>query len=162
MGIKSQKDFFSGLLLMAFGVSFASGASSYKIGDAAKMGPGYFPMLVSILLAVLGAIITLQSLVIRINNDDKVGKLAWKPLFCIISANLVFGAMLGGLPRIGIPPMGMIVAIFALTFIASLAQDAFSLKAVAALASVLSIVSYLVFVVLLKLQLPVWPAFITG
>ena len=67
-----------------------------------------------------------------------------------------------GLPSIGLPPMGLVVAIYALTLIASLAGDQFQLKGVLVLATVLSVGSYLAFVVALNLQFPVWPTFITG
>ena len=66
------------------------------------------------------------------------------------------------LPSIGLPPMGLVVAIYALTLIASLAGDQFQLKGVLVLATVLSVGSYLAFVVALNLQFPVWPTFITG
>jgi len=52
--IKSQKDFFSGLMFAIIGAGFAWGATSYSVGTGARMGPGYFPMLLGILLAVLG------------------------------------------------------------------------------------------------------------
>ena len=162
MNIKSQKDFFSGLLFMSVGVAFAWGANNYNVGSGARMGPGYFPLLLGILMAVLGAVITFNALVIETEDGDKIGKWAWKPLFFIIAANLVFGVLLGGLPSVGIPAMGMILAIYALTFIASLAGEEFNFKAVAVLATVLSIMSYLAFILLLKLQFPVWPTFITG
>jgi hypothetical protein len=74
----------------------------------------------------------------------------------------VFGLMLGGLPSVKIPAMGLIVGIYALTFIASLAGEEFRVKEVAILATILAIMSYLAFIVLLKLQFPVWPTFITG
>ena len=70
--------------------------------------------------------------------------------------------MLGGLPSIKFPAFGLIVAIYALTFVASMAGEEFNLKEVAVLATVLAIMSYLAFILLLKLQFPVWPAFITG
>lgn len=149
-------------MFSAVGVAFAWGASLYKVGTGARMGPGYFPLLLGILMAVLGAAIVLESLVVQTEDGEKIGKWAWKPLFFIISANLVFGLMLGGLPSIGIPAMGLIAGIYALTFIASLAGDAFKLKEVVILATVLAIMSYLAFIVLLKLQFPVWPTFIAG
>ena len=52
--IKSQKDFFSGLMFTAAGVAFAVGAQTYTVGTAARMGPGYFPFYIGLLL-VLGA-----------------------------------------------------------------------------------------------------------
>ena len=162
MTIKSQKDFFSGLMFMVVGVAFAWGASTYSIGSGARMGPGYFPLMLGILLAILGVLITFESMVVETEDGEKIGTWAWKPLFFIISANLVFGVMLGGLPAIKIPAMGLIVGIYALTFIASLAGEEFKLKQVLILATVLAIMSYLAFIVLLKLQFPVWPTFITG
>lgn len=162
MRIKSQKDFFAGLLYVVIGGGFAIGATNYTVGNAARMGPGYFPLLVGILLAILGAIIVVKSLVVETPDGDKIGKWAWKPLIFIILANVVFGVLLGGLPSIGLPPMGMVIAIYALTLIASAAGDEFSIKTCLILASVLAVGSYLAFIVVLKLQFPVWPAFITG
>ena len=45
MKIKSQKDFFAGLMFMGVGVAFAWGATTYNVGNGARMGPGYFPLL---------------------------------------------------------------------------------------------------------------------
>ena len=162
MNIKSQKDFFSGLMFMGVGVAFAWGATTYSVGNGARMGPGYFPLMLGVMLAILGAVITFESLVVETEDGEKIGAFAWKPLFFIIAANLVFGLMLGGLPSLKIPAMGLIVGIYALTFIASLAGEEFKLKQVVILATVLAIMSYLAFIVLLKLQFPVWPTFITG
>jgi hypothetical protein len=162
MNIKSQKDFFSGLMFMGVGAAFAWGATTYSIGSGARMGPGYFPLVLGLLLAMLGAIITFKALVIETEDGEKMGAWAWKPLFFIIVANLVFGVLLGGLPSIKLPAMGMIAAIYALTFIASLAGEEFKLKEVVILATVLAVMSYLGFIVLLKLQFLAWPAFITG
>jgi hypothetical protein len=160
--IKSQKDFWAGLMFMAVGIAFAWGATHYNIGEGARMGPGYFPLMLGILLAALGAFIDFEALVVETEDGEKVGKFAWKPLGFIIGANLLFGVLLGGLPSIGLPAMGMIVAIYGLTFVASLAGDEFSFKENLVLATVLAVGSYLAFIMLLKLQFPVWPTFITG
>ena len=162
MRIKSQKDFFSGLLFIAVGVAFAWGATNYKVGDAARMGPGYFPLLLGVLLAILGLVVTFNALVVETEDGDKIGRIAWKPLFFIILANLTFGVLLGGLPSFGLPYMGLTAAIIALTFIAALAGDEFKFKEVVILAVVLAITCYLTFIVALKLQFPAWPAFIAG
>ena len=58
--------------------------------------------------------------------------------------------------------MGLIAAIYALTFIASMAGDRFHFKEVLILSTVLAVGSYGAFVWLLKLQFQVWPSFITG
>ena len=162
MNIKSQKDFFSGLMFMGIGGAFAWGATAYSLGTGARMGPGYFPMLLGVMMTILGAIITFNSLVIERAGGDKIGKWAYKPLVFIIAANLIFGICLGGLPSIKLPAMGMIVGIYALTFIASMAEAGWKVKTTFILATTLAVISYVAFVKILKLQFPVWPAFITG
>jgi predicted outer membrane lipoprotein len=160
--IKSQKDFFSGLMFAIIGGAFAWGATSYSVGTGARMGPGYFPLLLGVLLAILGAFTVFYSLVEHTEDGDKVGKFVWRPIVYVLGANVAFGILLAGLPSLGIPAMGLIVAIFALVIIASKAGDRFNLKEVLILAAVLSVGSYTAFIMLLKLQMPVWPTFITG
>lgn len=162
MRIKSQKDFWAGLMFMAVGIAFAWGSTNYNIGEGARMGPGYFPLMLGVLLAGLGAFIVFESLVVETEDGDKIGKWAWRPLAFILAANFVFGILLAGVPALHIPAFGMIVAIIALTFIAALAGDEFNWKEIAVLSVVLAIGSYAAFVWLLKLQFPVWPTFITG
>jgi len=162
MRIKSQKDFFSGLLFLLVGAGFAWGATSYKIGEASRMGPGYFPLLLGVMLAIVGLLVMFVSLVVETEDGDPVGRIAWRPLFFVILSNLTFGVLLGGLPSIGLPYMGLMAAIFALTFIAALAGDEFRFKEVLILAIVLSVLSYTAFIWLLSLQFPAWPAFISG
>jgi hypothetical protein len=126
------------------------------------MGPGYFPLLLGSILAVIGAIILFKSLVVETPTGDEVGSWAWKPLIFIIAGNLLFGVLLGGLPSIKFPAMGLIVAIYGTTLIVSMAGDTFKIKEVLILATILSVMSYLAFILLLKLQFPVWPTFISG
>ena len=76
--------------------------------------------------------------------------------------NLLFGVCLGGLPSIGIPAMGMMFGIYVLTFVASVAEKGMKIKSTFFLATALALISYVAFVQILKLQFPVWPAFITG
>jgi Tripartite tricarboxylate transporter TctB family len=160
--IKSQRDFFAGLMFMATGVAFAWGATGYTIGTGARMGPGYFPLMLGIVLAILGAFIVFEALVVDTEDGEPVGSFAWRPLGFIIGANVVFGVLLAGVPALGIPAMGLIVGIFALVFIASLAGDRFVFKEVLILSVILSVLSYLAFIKLLNLQFRVWPSFIVG
>ncbi len=162
MNIKSQKDFFAGLMFMGVGVAFAWGATTYSVGTGARMGPGYFPLLLGVLLALLGVAITFNALVVERVGGDKIGKWAYTPLFYIIAANLIFGVCLGGLPSLKIPAIGMICGIYVLTFVASLAEKGMKVKPTFILATVLAVISYVAFVKILKLQFAVWPAFITG
>jgi len=160
--IKSEKDFFSGLMFVVVGGSFAIGATNYTVGSGARMGPGYFPLMLGILLAVLGLLIMVKGIRSKSKDGDKLGKVAWKPLCFVIGSNILFGVLLGGLPYIGLPSMGLILAIYGLTIVSSLAGEKFSLKGTLILATLLAILSYLAFVKLLNLQFQIWPAFITG
>lgn len=162
MKIQSEKDFYSGVMFTSVGTAFAWGASTYTMGSGARMGAGYFPLILGILLAVLGLAIAAKALVTRTPDGDKIGKFAWKPLFFIISANLVFGACIGGLPAIGLQPLGLVLGIYLLTFIAAKAGSEFKFKEVLIVATILSLMSYVAFILLLKLQFPVWPVAITG
>lgn len=162
MYIKSQKDFFSGLMFIVIGVAFAWGATTYNVGEGARMGPGYFPLMLGVVLALIGAVVLFTSLVVEVEGGDKIGRWAWRPLLFIIGANLLFGILLAGLPSIKLPGMGMIAAIYGLVIVASMADGHFHIRSVLVLATVLAIGSYLAFIVLLKLQIPVWPSFIAG
>ena len=149
-------------MFMAIGLAFAWGATKYSIGVGARMGPGYFPLLLGVMMSILGAVVTFNSLVIERVGGDKIGKWAYKPLVFIIAANLIFGVCLGGLPSIKVPALGMIVGIYLLTLVASMAEAGWKFKPTFILATVLASMSYVAFVLVLKLQFPVWPAFITG
>lgn len=162
MALASQKDFVSGLMFMTVGGSFAWGAVDYELGDAARMGPGYFPFMLGLILVVLGALVALNAFRSGPPGGDKIGSIAWRPLVFILGANLLFGALLVGLPSLGIPAFGLIVAIFGLVIMAGYARQGASLKDGLILATVLSIGSYLAFVKLLNLQFPVLPWFLAN
>lgn len=156
----SQKDFISGLMFAAVGTAFAVGAFNFDIGTAARMGPGYFPFLLGVVLAVLGVVITLQSLRGIPRDTDRLGDIAWRPLVFILLANLVFGALLVGVPALGIPAFGLIVALYALIIIAGYARPNHRLKESIILATILAVGSYFAFVYALNLQFPVLPWFL--
>src|SRR3569832_107959 len=139
-------------MFFAGGIGFSWGATTYNVGEAARMGPGYFPLVLGVVLAALGAFILFESLVVETEDGEPIGKWAWKPLGFIIAANVLFGILLGGLPSIGLPYMGLIVAIIGLTFVAALAGDKYRFKEVAILSVVLCVGSYAAFILLLKLQ----------
>jgi len=162
VAIASQKDFVSGLMFMAVGGAFAWGAVSYEIGDAARMGPGYFPFMLGLILVALGALVTVNALKSGMPGGDKIGAIAWRPLVFILGANLLFGALLVGIPKFGIPAFGLIIAIYALVIMAGYARQGAKLKESVILATVLAAGSYVAFVKMLNLQFPVWPWFLSN
>jgi hypothetical protein len=152
MKIKSQRDFWSGLMFLVVGVVFAIGATNYSLGASARPGPGYFPLLLSIIMAILGAIVLFKSLTIETEGGDPIGEVAWRPLLVIVAAIAVFGATISHL--------GMVISVPILIFISSFAGDEFKWKGVLVNAIVLTLFSWLVFIWGLKLTIPMWPSFI--
>lgn len=160
MAIKSQQNLFAGLMFAITGAGFALGARDYDLGTAGRMGPGYFPLVLGVILAVIGILIAIQSLGGRRRESEDIGAIAWRPLIFVIGANLIFGLLLGGLPSLGIPPMGLMVAIVGLTCVAMLAGRDFCLRRAAMLSVILALGSYLIFIKMLGLTFQVWPWFI--
>jgi Tripartite tricarboxylate transporter TctB family len=152
--IKSQRDFVSGVLFMSVGVAFAIGAMGYPFGASARPGPGYFPLLLGLIQALLGAVVTFKALTVESDDGDPIGAIAWKPFLLVLAAVVVFGFLL--------PWLGIVVAVPVLVGISSLAGDEFHWKSVVITAAVLAFGSWLVFVKGLGLTIPVWPAFVTG
>ena len=151
MKIKSEKDFWAGLMFMATGLGFAGGATNYSFGSSARPGPGYFPFGLGILLAILGAFIVFESLTVSTRDGEKIGAFPFKPMFLIILAVAVFGVTL--------PLLGMVIALPLLILISSLAGDEFKLTEVILVAVVLTVGSWLVFIKGLNLVIPLWPSF---
>jgi hypothetical protein len=152
--IKSQRDFFSGLMFIVVGVVFAIGATNYSMGSSAKPGAGYFPLILSVLMAILGAIVLFKSLTIETEGGDPIGAIAWRPLIVIVVAIAVFGATINWL--------GLILAVPILILISSLAGDEFKWLGVLINSVVLTLFSWLIFVYGLKLTIPLWPKFFGG
>lgn len=162
MALANQKDFVSGLMFMTVGGGFAWGAVDYEIGEAARMGPGYFPFMLGLILVGLGALVTLAALKSGPPDGGKIGVIAWRPLVFILGANLLFGALLVGIPKLGIPAFGLIVAIYGLVIMAGYARNGAKLKESVVLATILAVGSYFAFVKMLSLQFPVWPWFLSN
>jgi Tripartite tricarboxylate transporter TctB family len=154
MKIKSQKDFWSGLMFVATGVGFAAGATNYSFGTSARPGPGYFPFGLGVLLAVLGAAVLFKSLTIETEGGDPIGAIPWRPLGLITLAVVVFG--------LALPKLGMIISLPILILIASLAGDEFRMKEVLINIVVLTLGSWAIFIKGLSLVIPLWPAFMTA
>lgn len=154
MKIKSQKDFWAGLMFITVGVAFSWGAMSYSFGSSARPGPGYFPFGLGALLAILGAFILFEALTIETEDGEPIGPWAFKPLLIIAFAVTAFGYVL--------PRLGMAVSLPLLILVASLAGDEFHWKDVLVNMVVLTVGSWAIFILGLKLVIPVWPKFITG
>lgn len=154
---KLKTTFLSGLLFVLVGLTFSVWATYYKLGTASSMGPGYFPLLLGLLLVLLGTINIVKSLFV---NEDGMGHIAVRPLFFILLANILFGILLGGLPSVGLKPFGLIAAIFALVIVSGFADKNSVKKESLFLAMLLAVVSVVLFVWLLGMPFTVLPWFI--
>lgn len=154
MKIKSQKDFWAGLMFVVTGIGFAWGATFYSFGSSARPGPGYFPFGLGIILAALGAFTVFEAVTIETDDGEPVGAFAWKPLVTILASVLVFGLLL--------PRIGMALTIPALVFISSLAGDEFHWRDALINSVVLTVGSWAIFILGLKLVIPLWPPFLAN
>jgi hypothetical protein len=150
--IKSQKDFWSGLMFLVVGIGFAWGATNYSFGVAARPGPGYFPFGLGILLAILGGFILFESLVVETEDGEPIGPWAWKPLIIIVFSVVMFGFIL--------PRLGMLISLPILIVVCSLAGDEFHWKDALISVVVLTLGSWLIFIKGLSLVIPVLPPFL--
>ncbi len=151
MKIKSQKDFWSGLMFLVVGIGFAWGALNYSFGSSARPGPAYFPFGLGILLAALGALTLFESLTIETDGGDRIGHIAWKPLVIIVGSIALFGLLL--------PRLGMVISLPILVITSAMAGDEFHWGEALVNAVILTIGSWAVFILGLKLVIPLWPAF---
>lgn len=149
MKIKSQRDFWSGVMFIGVGLAFAIGSRDYSLGTSARPGPGYFPLMLSVIMAILGAIVLFKSLTIETEGGDPIGPIAWRPLLVVVGSIVMFGLLL--------PRLGMIATVPILVATVSLAGDEFHWKGVLAAAAVLTAGSWVIFIWGLKLTIPLWP-----
>jgi hypothetical protein len=148
--VRNQQDFWAGLLFLVCGLGFAGGATRYPLGSSAQPGPGYFPLGLGLLLALLGAFMLFRALTIEADGGGRVGAWAWRPLIVIVGAVAVFGWAL--------PHLGLFVAIPLLVIGAALAGEEFRWQEALVNAVVLTSASWLIFNQGLQLRLPLWPA----
>jgi len=149
--IKSQRDFWAGLMFIAVGLGFSYGALEYNFGSSARPGPGYFPFGLGILLAILGGMTLFEALTVETEDGEPIGAVAWKPLLIIIGSVVLFGVLL--------PITGMVIALPVLVVVSALAGDEFHWGEALAAAAVLTLGSWAVFIWGLNLTIPLWPAF---
>jgi len=146
MRIRSPKDFWSGLVFIAIAVAFMALAARYRLGTAEKMGPGFFPIMIGIVQAGLGAILLGRSFVL---DGPPLERMRLSPLAITVVAVVLFGIALSWL--------GLAAAIAALVIVGSYADRSSRLVESIALAVALVFFSVAMFVWVLGLPLQVWP-----
>jgi hypothetical protein len=138
------KDGLAGLIFIAFGLAFAIGALTYEIGSTLRMGPGYFPLVLGVLLVVLGGIIVVKGFVDR--DGGAIGSVPWRALGLLVGAIAFFGLTVRGL--------GLVPAVFIATLMSAFASQRTNVVWAIAIATGLTGLCVLVFVLALSLRLP--------
>ncbi len=101
------KDMAAGAVFAAIGLAFMAGALTLDIGTALKMGPGYFPLVLSGLLLLLGVIVMAKSLNMP---AEVIGSVPWRGLVLILAAPVIFGATVRGLGLVVALPLAIVAA----------------------------------------------------
>lgn len=153
MRIRNRQDFWAGLMFIGIGVFFAGFSTAYEVGTAARMGPGYFPLMLGILLALLGVVIAGRS-VSAGEREQGLEPTGWREILLILGSVVLFG--------VALPSLGMVVSVGLLILVAAFASHDFSWKETIASIVILLLMSYFVFVKGLELQMTVWPRFLSA
>jgi hypothetical protein len=151
--IRSIKEFLTGIIYMAIG----SGAvliavlGDYKIGNAVKMGPAYFPLVLSFILIFIGLISLVRSF---IKPGTPVGAIAINGLVLVIIPTVLFGLL--------VRKLGLVIMLPLLVIISSYASRQFRWGPALALAVGMTIFCTLVFIKGLGVPLPILGSWFGG
>jgi hypothetical protein len=142
----SRKDLLAGAVFVGFGLAFGVTASTYEVGSALRMGPGYFPLVLGGLLVLLGVLIAANGLAAGDTDSDEFGPVPWKAAALLIGALLFFGFTVRGL--------GLAPSVFVTVFLAAMAGRDVRVLPAAMVAGSLTALSIIIFVFVLQLRLP--------
>jgi putative tricarboxylic transport membrane protein len=148
--VKSSQDFWSGFAFAVFGAATAILSTEYPLGTTSRMGPGYFPLALGILLAGLGVFLVARAMIYERGGD--VGRIDLLLALRLLLAIAAFGALLD--------PLGLLATAFVAVLVAAWAGPEFKLIEGVVTGVVLSLASWLIFVVGLRQTIPVWPSFV--
>lgn len=149
--IRHPKDFWSGVMYLAFGLAAVWLARDYGMGSAGRMGPGYFPTVLGALLALIGLISAVRAF---FGDGEGIGRFAWGEVALVLGAVLLFGFL--------VRSAGLVVALPALVVIGAFASKRFRLAPSLLLAAGLTVFSVLVFVKGLGVPMPLFGEWFGG
>lgn len=138
-----QADFEAGLFFALFGCLTAALSLQYPLGTVAAMGPGMFPLILGIVLAIIGLAILAKSLLVK---GEEIRSLPFWPAILITLSLLVFAFL--------VLSVGLVAAIPAQVFVALWASEHFTWKRAAALSVGLLVFCYVVFIHFLGIAVP--------
>lgn len=136
------RDVVAGLVVLGVGLVFFVGSLDLRMGSAMSMGPGYFPLAVSVIVMVLGVVIGLGGL----SASEAVGEIHWRPMLAVLGAIAAFAIIMS--------QFGLVPAMIAGVLLAAVGDETSRLRQTVVLALVASVGAWLIFRVGLGLQLP--------
>jgi hypothetical protein len=139
-----DKDFISGLLFVACGALFLYLAQNYDFGTARRMGPSYFPALLSMALIAIGVAVLARPV---FGEREGASGFAWKGLALVVAGTCLFGILIRG--------AGIVAAIGILVLVSALADRNFRWLPSLALAGALAVFCTVIFVLALGLPIPI-------
>lgn len=128
-------------MLAAIGVAGLVIALDYDFGTLRRMGPGFFPVVLSILLTLLAISEMIGALM-----KPEAQSIDWRPMAAILAAVLGFGLCMRYL--------GMIPAFLVVIGVSALSERGYGLVPAAMLAAVTCAFAWLLFSRLLGMPLP--------
>lgn len=152
--MRIPKQAVSGLLFIAIGGIAAATSLNYRLGTPMRMGPGFFPVAVGVITALLGAFLVLRGL--RTAEADEKITLALPPLRVLRAASFILLAVV--LFALLIRPAGLVASTVAVVALSSLAKAGGSLRETLALSIVLPAIAVAIFIVGLNMPLNLWPS----
>src|SRR5438270_10687076 len=90
--IQDKKDQYGGGVLIVVGLATMYQSSRYDVGSLAAIGPGFFPMVMGVILTLCGVAIafTRSEAVEDERDSDVLGRPEWRGWFCILGGVLSF------------------------------------------------------------------------
>lgn len=149
--IRNPKDVLSGLLFIVLALLFAWQTQELPMGSAVRMGPGYFPLVLSALLGLLGLAVMINGLRF---DGDMPSSIAWRALFVITAAVVFFG--------FAVRPLGFLPALGVAVFISTLGSRLFRLSTAIIITAVMVVFAWAVFIKGLGLPLPLLGPWLGG
>jgi uncharacterized membrane protein len=145
---KRSRDYLGGTVMIALGLAVALHGSTYEMGTLSRMGPGFFPVALGVLLTLCGVAIAISARFTHYEGKVEVQRPEWRAWFCICAGIIAFVA----LGRYG----GLVPATFAIVFISALGDRDNTVTSAAILALACVVVAVVVFRWGLQLQFPLF------
>jgi hypothetical protein len=141
---RALKDVLAGAVFVVLGLAFAIGALAYNIGTPLRMGPGYMPLALGIVLVGLGLAVVVKGFLA--GEGESIGGLEWRALILITAAVIFFGVTVRG--------FGLAIALFGAVLLGALGRSRTTPLEAVLIAAGLTVLSIAVFVWALQLRLP--------